>query len=268
MRTIAHISDLHFGREEARVAEALLADIEALAPSLVAVSGDLTQRARRREFAAARDYLRRLRGPTLVVPGNHDIPLFDVFRRFFRPLHRYRRYIAEEVMPFHRDEELAVLGVNTARRNHYKHGRVSIAQIEEIRAHFGTIPESVFKVIVTHHPFIPPPDEPAPPLVGRGPEALKAAEAAGVDLLLAGHMHFGYSGDVRAHHPVIRRSILVAQAGTAISRRLRREANAYNLIRIEPPHLSLQVRGWSGTRFEPKLVERYVKRDDVWHREA
>jgi 3',5'-cyclic AMP phosphodiesterase CpdA len=268
MRSIAHISDLHFGREDLAVAEALLADIDGLAPSLVAVSGDLTQRARRAQFAAARDYLARFSRPTLVVPGNHDIPLYDVFLRFFRPLHRYRRYIAEDVMPFYKDEEIAVLGVNTARRNHYKDGRVSLEQIEDIREHFGTIPESVFKVIVTHHPFIPPPDDASPPLVGRGPEALKAAEAAGVDLLLAGHMHFGYTGDVRAHHPVIRRSILVAQAGTAISRRLRRESNGYNLIRIEPPHLSLEVRGWTGSRFEPRLVERYVKRDDVWHREA
>ena len=268
MRTIAHISDLHFGREEPKVAEALVADLESVTPSLVAVSGDLTQRARRREFAAARDYLQRLTVPVLVVPGNHDIPLFDLARRFLTPLHRYRRYIAEDVMPFYHDEELAVLGVNTARRNHYKHGRLSLAQIEQIRERLSPIPESVFKVIVTHHPFIPPPDDASPPLVGRGPEGLKAAEAAGVDLLLAGHMHFGYTGDVRAHHPVIRRSIMVAQAGTAISRRLRREANTYNLIRIEPPHLALEVRGWKGARFEPKLIERYVKREDVWHREA
>ena len=111
MRTIAHLSDLHFGREDPRAVDALARDLDELAPSLVAVSGDLTQRARAREFEKARDFLTGLAGPVLVVPGNHDVPLFDVVRRFVSPLGRYRAFVAEDLEPVHEDEELVVVGI-------------------------------------------------------------------------------------------------------------------------------------------------------------
>ena len=268
MRTIAHISDLHFGREDPRVVEAVLEDLAASRPQLVVVSGDLTQRARRREFEAARAFLDRLPAPALVVPGNHDIPLFDLARRFFRPLARYRRIVTPDLSPLFKEEELAVLGVNTARSNVWKSGRLSGEQIESIRSHFSPLPARVFKVLVTHHPFLPPPGTASGRLVGRGLQALQVAEACGVDLLLAGHLHLGYSGDVRAHHLSIRRSILVAQAGTATSLRVRGEPNTYNVITVDGPALSLAVRAWDGARFAPLSAVRYVKREEEWVREA
>src|SRR2546421_621876 len=115
MRILAHISDLHFGTESSPVVEGLLADLLAARPHLLVVSGDLTQRARTDQFAAARAFLDRVPFPQLIVPGNHDIPLYDVGRRFLRPLHRYRRLITPELSPTFYDDELAVLGVNTAR---------------------------------------------------------------------------------------------------------------------------------------------------------
>src|ERR1700722_10258980 len=115
MRTIAHISDLHFGSEDPRLAEGLLADLAEVRPALVAVSGDLTQRARRGQFAAARAVLSRIPFPQLVVPGNHDIPFYDLGRRFLRPLNRFRRYITHDLNPTFADEEMLVVGINTAR---------------------------------------------------------------------------------------------------------------------------------------------------------
>jgi 3',5'-cyclic AMP phosphodiesterase CpdA len=268
MPTIAHISDLHFGKEDPPVAEALLAELGARAPRLVAVSGDLTQRARAREFRAARAFLDGLPGAVLVVPGNHDVPLWDVVSRFARPLHNYRRHLTPELAPFFHQEDLAVMGVNTARSWTFKNGRISWAQIEQIRARFAPLPERVFKVLVTHHPFIPSPGDPDPPVVGRGFHALQAAEAAGVDLLLAGHLHLGFSGDVRAHHLSIRRSMLVAQAGTAISLRTRDEPNTYNWITFEAPHLTIEVRGWAAGAFSTLSLTRWRKRDTEWERES
>jgi 3',5'-cyclic AMP phosphodiesterase CpdA len=265
---IAHISDLHFGREDPPVAEALLAELSARAPQLVAVSGDVTQRARSREFRAARAFLDRLPGAVLVVPGNHDVPLFDVVSRFARPLRNYRRHLTPELAPFFHGEDLAVLGVNTARSWTFKNGRISWAQIEQIRARFAPLPERVFKVVVTHHPFIPAPGDPDPIVVGRGFHALQAAEAAGVDLLLAGHLHRSFASDVRAHHLSIRRSMLVAQAGTAISLRTRDEPNTYNWITLEAPHLTIEVRGWAGGGFGTLSQTRWVKRDAEWERES
>lgn len=273
MRLIAHISDLHFGREDAQVSAALLEDLRTSSPDLLAVSGDLTQRARRREFAVARDFLDGLPFPRLVVPGNHDIPLFDVPRRFLWPLARFRRYIQAEENPFFLDAELAVQGVNTARSNTWKDGRLSPDQIALLRERLCPLPEDLFKVVVTHHPFVPPSRDPAPPTVGRGLQALQVAEACGVDLLLAGHLHEGYTADVRAHHVSIRRSILVVQAGTAISHRRRGEPNTYNLIKVERikverPRLSFELRAWDGRRFAPARVTRYCKQDDEWRLEA
>jgi 3',5'-cyclic AMP phosphodiesterase CpdA len=266
---LVHLSDLHFGREEPQLAEALLGDVAEPAPTLVVVSGDVTQRARRAEFQAARDWLRRLPAPALVVPGNHDVPLYDVVRRFFRPLHRFRRYISPELDPFFHREDLAVAGLNTARSLTFKNGRISAAQMEALRARLAPVPERVFKVLVTHHPFVPGPggDRHAA-TVGRGLRALRVAESVGVDLLLAGHLHVGHHGDVRAHHVTLGRSMLAVQAGTALSTRVRGEPNAYNRITIEPPHLAVEVRGWLGGRFETRSLARYVRRHGEWTQEV
>jgi 3',5'-cyclic AMP phosphodiesterase CpdA len=265
---MAHLSDLHFGREHPRVVEAVLEDVAAARPDLVVVSGDLTQRARRRQFQAARAFLDRFPAPVLVVPGNHDIPLFDLARRFLRPLARYRALVTADLDPLFHDDELAVLGVNTARSNVWKSGHVSHAQIDGIRARLSPLPDRVFKVLVTHHPFVAPPGTRKGRVLGRGLQALQAAEACGVDLLLAGHLHVGFSGDVRAHYLSIRRSILVAQAGTATSLRVRGEPNTYNVITVDGSALALAVRAWDGTRFAPLSSVRYVKRDLEWVRDV
>src|ERR671912_32747 len=116
MRRIAHISDLHFHLTDPAVVEALAAELNADRPDLVAVSGDLTMRARSREFRAARTFLDRVRAPVLAVPGNHDITSYWLHERFLDPLGRWRRFIAEEPEPVWADGEIAVVGVNTASR--------------------------------------------------------------------------------------------------------------------------------------------------------
>jgi len=131
MRTIVHLSDLHFGRLDRRVVAPLVAAIGAIAPDLVAVSGDFTQRARASQFVEARDFLATLPWPRLVVPGNHDVPLFDVARRFLRPLARYRQFIADDVEPVFIDAEIAALGLNSARSLTFGRGRLNADQIRK-----------------------------------------------------------------------------------------------------------------------------------------
>ncbi|MFN2431289.1 MAG: metallophosphoesterase [Gemmatimonadota bacterium] len=267
MRIVAHASDLHFGRDDPLLAEALLDELGDLRPALVIVSGDLTQRARRAEFRATAAFLRRLPAPWLAVPGNHDVPLWDVARRFLSPLGRYRRWVAAEVDPFFQDRELAVQGLNTARSATWKEGRISREQIRALRGRLAPLPQGLCKILVTHHPFIPPPADPGAAIVGRGQEALRAAEASGVDLLLAGHLHLGYSADVRAHHTVIQRSMLSIQAGTAISTRVREHPNGYNVLTVELPRLTLEVRSWDGGGFAARTERRYRKIGGEWTRE-
>jgi 3',5'-cyclic AMP phosphodiesterase CpdA len=265
MKTIAHLSDLHFGTEVPDVTEALVADVAARAPSLLIVSGDFTQRARRRQFMAARDYLARLPQPQLVVPGNHDVPLFDVLRRFLSPLKRYCRFISSTLDPTFVDDEITVVGINTARSFTWKNGRISVEQIEALQGRFDQGGLRV-KIVVTHHPFLPPPGDFGIDLVGRAARAIKVLDACNVDLLLAGHLHQGYAGDIRTQYPAARRAMIAVQAGTAISRRMRQgEANAYNVLTVERTLITIEVRAWDGRAFAPLRHTVYDRRDDGWH---
>jgi 3',5'-cyclic AMP phosphodiesterase CpdA len=267
MPIIAHISDLHFGTQDPAVAAGLLEDLQQLQPTLVVNSGDLTQRARASQFIAARAFLDRIPFPQLTVPGNHDIPFYDVFTRFFSPLARYRRYITCDLAPRFDHEQFMVLGVNTARSATWKNGRISIEQIEQIQNTFCPMPHDRLKILVTHHPFVPPPDDASPALVGRGKQAIDVLDDCGTDLLLAGHLHRHYNADAKTHHVGIKRTILVAQAGTAISRRRRNEPNAYNVITLAAPHVELQVRAWTGCRFQQVASTHYTKIDNHWTRQ-
>lgn len=251
--------------------EGILEDVRRARPDLVVVSGDLTQRARRAEYADARAFLARMPAPVLAVPGNHDVPLYDVARRFLSPLARYRGAISSDLCPRWEDDELAVLGLNTARSLTWKHGAVSDEQLALVRAWGREAPPRAFRVLVTHHPFLPREARPTERIVARAGEALRAAEEAGVELLLAGHLHEGYTGDARAHHVTLGRSILVAQAGTATSTRRRGEVNTYNLIAVDgvAARVAVEVRGWNGAAFEATLRTPYAKdARGVWQRET
>jgi 3',5'-cyclic AMP phosphodiesterase CpdA len=136
MKTVAHLSDLHFGSTDPTVVEAMAAEVGAAEPSIVVVSGDLTQRARKQEFIQARAFLDTLPSPRLVVPGNHDVPLFDLYARVFSPLSRYKRYISPNTDPFYADSELAIAGINTSRSLTFKGGRIN-------REHSGELWEAL-----------------------------------------------------------------------------------------------------------------------------
>src|SRR6188474_1283976 len=132
MRTIVHLSDLHFGRLDERIIPPLLDQIDRLAPDLVAISGDLTQRARRRQFEHARAFLNRMPYPRLVVPGNHDVPLFNLAARLLDPFGGYRRHISPDLEPAHIDREMAVVGLNSARAlTTGGRGRLNMARVSK-----------------------------------------------------------------------------------------------------------------------------------------
>lgn len=253
MRTLAHLSDLHFGRIDPAVLQPLRRRLAALAPDVVVVSGDLTQRARSHQFREARAFLDSLPGPQVVVPGNHDVPLYNVFQRFFRPLAKYRRHFAHELEPEYVDGEIAVIGINTARSFVFKGGRINEAQVERIRGRLCRLHEQVVKIVVTHHPFdMPPHWEDQHQVVGRAAMAMKALARCGADVLIAGHMHRSHAGETGDTLEAGGRSALLVGAGTATSTRGRGEANSFNLLRIDARRISVEEWAWHGAgEFEP-----------------
>lgn len=269
MARLLHLSDLHFGAHEPDLVEAVEHKIDEEKPDLVVISGDFTQRARTEQFEEASQFLERLRDAgheVLGVPGNHDVPLYDVLRRFLSPLTRYKRFIDDTLCPFHELPGVAVLGINTARSLTFKDGRINEEQMQFIRDNFARSDPKVMRVLVTHHPlFALPVGEGAglAPAVGRHELALDAAADSGVDLLLAGHHHHS---SVHSARDLATRAgpALVIQAGTATSHRTREQNNSFNRIEIEGDEVKLTVLCWSDHRFVAADAQRFVREDDHW----
>lgn len=264
MRTLAHLSDLHFGRLDPALLAPLATAVRALQPDLVVVSGDLTQRARRAQFAAARAFLADLPQPRIVVPGNHDVPLYDVARRFLAPLARFRRYIEADPAPWYADGEVAVLGLNSARSLTFKGGRINHEQVALVRARFAAVPAGTTRILVTHHPFELPVDADPGDRIGRAAMALRAFADCGVDLLLSGHLHRTHmapaDGAVAAH------AALSVHAGTASSTRGRGETNAFNAVTVAPDRVRVATWAWDPREqaFVASAPRAFRRTDGAW----
>lgn len=243
--TIAHISDIHFGRiVHPRIVEHLLQEINDLCADVVVVSGDLTMRARRHEFEAAAAMLDAFTSPVIVVPGNHDVyPWFQPYRRLTRPLGRYRKYISENLAPSYQRNGLAVLGISSAHGRTIKGGRVTGVERRTIKDFFEGQNRRVFKVLVLHH-HLTKIQALAPHDVARqARKALEMASHVGVDLILCGHLHISHIEPLEVMPE--RHRIVIASAGTATSDRgrgARPDSNLYNVIRVYPDAFEIEER--------------------------
>ncbi len=268
MRTIVHLSDLHFGRVDPRLLEPLIDSISQINPDLIAVSGDLTQRARSHQFSEARTFLDRLPKPQIVVPGNHDIPLHNLYARFVGRLAKYRRYITNDLQPVYADDEMIVIGVNTARSLTFKGGRINELQVADLRKQLCARGDEVVKAVVTHHPFDLPDDHDESDLVGRAQMAMATLADCGADLFLAGHLHISHTGHTAKRYNIAGHSALVVQAGTATSTRGRGEANSFNAVRLDGRSILVERFEWQSSQesFAVAREEKFERGRDGWIR--
>lgn len=263
MRLI-HVSDLHFGAHDDGVVATMAAEITAQQPDLVVISGDFTQIGSAREFAKAREFLDTLPCPHFGVPGNHDVPERNLIKRFINPYGHYKRFISPELEPFLHQEGVAIAGLKTSRRANWRglnwsDGSISKGQLDRLEERFNSVPGDAVKIVVAHHPLMHP-EEPMvrqQNRVRRADKALEVFGRIGVRLVLSGHFHLSYvrrheqAGAVREAAPIGPREsaaghILVAQAASTTSTRLRGEPNAYNLIDIADGDIRISVREWLG----------------------
>jgi len=237
---LLHISDLHFGPPYVpRVGEALLRQMPGWDLDAVVVSGDFTQRAKASQFAAARAFLDRMPElPKVLVPGNHDVPLYRIVERFARPRALYRKHIREDLDTVHHFPGTVIVALDsTSPRRAITNGRIHLDQLDLCRETFGGVPDAIIKVVVSHHHFAPAPDYERDQTMPKGRRALDLFVDLGVDMILGGHLHRAYIGNSLDVYPGRRpdRGIIIVQSGTTTSRRGRareRERNSLNLIQL------------------------------------
>jgi len=238
--TLLHISDLHFGPPFVpRVGEALLRIAPTLDADAIVASGDFTQRAKAEQFRQAREFLDRLPDlPRVTVPGNHDVALYRVFERFFRPRHLYSEYISPELNQVLRLEDTVIVALDsTSPRRAVSNGRIHVDQLDFVDKALREVPDEVVKIIVSHHHFAPAPDYERDQTMPKSKRAMDRFIECGVDMILGGHLHRAYIGNSLDVYPGEHRErgIIIVQCGTTTSRRGRareREKNSFNLIEI------------------------------------
>jgi 3',5'-cyclic AMP phosphodiesterase CpdA len=250
---IAHISDLHFGRDVADVDRGLVAALRQFTPDLTVVSGDLTQRATHAQFRAARRFLRRLPQPCLVIPGNHDIPGLNLVARFFFPWRRWQQHLGMNLAPVVDGEAFTAAGINTVRRMgwylDWSRGRIGRSQARHVRRILQSAPSFKLRVVAAHHPFWLPPAHRERRIIGGRDDVLSDFRAAGVDLILGGHIHQPYIHQLSG--------MIVAHAGSTLSDRLSDgRTNSLNLIEGDRRSLQIRTVEWNGKRFGRTAVTR------------
>jgi 3',5'-cyclic AMP phosphodiesterase CpdA len=264
MRTVVHISDLHFGRIRPDLLAPLLDSIHAARPDLIVVSGDLTQRARNSQFAAARHFLSALPQPILVVPGNHDVPLDLAWMRLLAPWRRYRRWIGRKLEPCFHDDEIIAVGINTVAPFLWERGWIARHAVMRACAVLGRA-EGRTRIVVTHHPFVHAPEAAGKALMHGASSAVRGLVQCGADVILSGHLH-----SWRAEpSPSLDRdagSVLLVQAGTGLSSRLRGGGNDYNVLHVESGTVTIRRFATSANDLSFRCVEEkhFVRHEGHW----
>ncbi|MEI4486168.1 metallophosphoesterase [Frigidibacter sp. MR17.14] len=268
MTRLLHLSDLHFGRTRPELLAPLIQTARDLAPDATIVSGDLTQRAREWQFEEAANLMASLPQPVLVVPGNHDVPLDRPLQRFLRSFACYREEISADLEPMLDLPGMRVIGMNTADPFAWERGKVRRRSLALAVKRLTEAPEGVLKVVVMHHPLYHPPGATKEPMPNAD-WAAKGLADAGADLVLAGHLHaWGAAAEERREG---RRKMLLVQAGTGTSTRVRGEDNDFNVIDLvtsQPAHLRVTryIATAGGDGFAPGPHSEFVEAEEGWQR--
>lgn len=228
MSVVLQVSDTHFGTERAEVVDALARLSLRLSPDLMVMSGDITQRARRSQFEAARAFVERLDVPTVAIPGNHDIPLFALWARLLWPYAGHRRVFGRELEPVHEAPDLMVVCVNTTRPGRHKHGEVSAVQVERTARRLEGAVDGQTRVVVVHQPVAVEDAADVRNLLRGRQAALARWAEAGADIVMGGHIHLPGVMPLMG----LARPMWAVQAGTAVSSRVRGDVpNSVNVLR-------------------------------------
>ena len=182
-----------------------------------------------------------------MVPGNHDVPLYRVWERALSPFHAYRKHFAADLEPVWQDDELLLVGINTAHGWTVKEGRIALSRLKAFAETIAQVPPSLFKVVVAHHHLTPPPRFGTQTVLSNAYEAIELFSAAGVDMVLSGHQHQTYVVSSEEFYPSGRPPVLILHAGTSTSSRGRgseADKNTFNWMRVESDSVVISHYHW------------------------
>lgn len=249
---IAFITDIHFGRLTVGAEAALLADLRAQKPDLILIGGDVTQRGFTKQYRECQEFLKQLSAPWLCVIGNHDVPAWNLLERFIAPYHAYQKFITRDLNPTWVNDTVAIRGLNSARRMMrnwaWEQGAISDMQLRRT-AEFFAQHRGKINILMVHHPITHPIDRPTKLLVENHTAAVEMCAAAGVDIILTGHLHRANIREAKTILPNIKKPMYFVQGGTALCDRLRGEENSYWMISIENKKPEFMLRNFNGQNF-------------------
>ena len=232
---IAHVSDIHVGAHDELTLDGLAQDLHDADVAATIVTGDLTMRARTHEFVRAKEVIDQFPKPTMIVIGNHDVPLTNPLHRMSSPYGKYREQVTRDLDPVLDLGTVRIQGLGSMPRWRWKSGRISQRQSDDIRATFADAPPGTVRVVALHHP---PSSEDLESIAG-GDEFEAALVEAEVDIVLAGHTHIPAVQVLHVQAGGRSRSIIEVVAGTATSHRTREIPRSWSLLEITPDSLTV-----------------------------
>lgn len=264
---IVHLTDLHFGFHHPELVQPLADAVNATVPAQIVITGDLAHRARDDHFDMVRDFLRRLQAPVMCVPGNHDVPLYNVPGRISQPYAAYRQAVTGPREPIVDLPGARIVGLNSIARLYWRQGRAWPHRISRVVAALQAAPPGALRVVAVHHPFAQPADATKALMIGAAEGLARLAEA-GCDMILSGHLHdwaVGPFDDADPGPP----GILQLHGGSALCRRATDPVTEFMLIDIAQPLLRvtrhLCPTGDDKFTAEPTLT--YRRADGRWLRD-
>ncbi|MBS1300963.1 metallophosphoesterase [Loktanella sp. SALINAS62] len=258
------LTDLHFGRASPDLVQPLLDSIANASPDLIVIAGDFVQRARGKQFSAARDFVDRLQHDWIAVPGNHDIPLYNIVARVLSPRAAYRRWIAPDTAPTVTTDDAVIVGLDTTHRWSHQRGLIRPAQIAQVADAIRANWQDRTVVVMAHHPFHQSPDV-EKKVMKNAAEALRTWSDCGPHIILSGHLH---TWTVEPFIAEKNRSMtLQVHCGTGLSTRLRGSSNEYAILDLDQKTFSAcrMVADHNTKRFVAQSQHRYGCNADGWH---
>ena len=259
MTRVLILSDLHFGFHRTELIEPMLTLVRRLNIDLALIAGDVSHRGRPEQLEMAASFLRRMELPIVAVPGNHDVPLFNIPLRLIRPYQGFCQQISPDLAPTRRAGQVQVFGVNSVDPFAWQRGIIHRDDFARVEA---GIDRQAVNIVMLHHPLeqLPVVDK---ALARNAPEFLDALARCGASIVVTGHLHVWNVAKLleQTRTP----SVLQIHTASALCARAEDPPNEFAVLDVDGPELTIEryIAAKDRSDFRP-IFERYRQQDGLW----